>query len=93
MASGVKFVPWKSDLSLREKLRTTCVQKWEMGRERRVAERYPALVCLDEAKQPVEVSAEVVRFTESEGFAVKFPDLDVLRTILARISELSQKPD
>ena len=113
----------------------TCVQKWEMRQERRVTERYPAilpiefhrgvlvgygnvmnislsgarieevnyrpllgkrlklLVCLDQAKEPVELLAEVVRYTESEGFAVKFPDLDVLHMILTRINELSQKPD
>ena len=61
-------------------------------------ERLKLLVCLDQARAPVELSAEVVRYTENEGFAVRFPDLDVrslliLRKVLARIGEASQKPD
>ncbi len=58
-----------------------------------LGKRLKLLVCLDQAKEPVELLAEVVRFTESEGFAVKFPDLDVLHMILTRINEPSQKPD
>ncbi len=60
--------------------------------------RLKILVCLDQAKEPVELSAEAVRYTENEGFAVSFPDLNVrllriMRMILSRIDELSQKPD
>ncbi len=63
-----------------------------------LGKRLKLLVCLDQAKEPVELSAEAVRYTENEGFAVSFPDLNVrllriLRMVLARIDELSQKPD
>ena len=60
--------------------------------------RMKILLCLDQAREPVELSAEVVRYTGNEGFAVRFPDLDarvlrVLKVILSRIEELSQKPN
>ncbi len=60
--------------------------------------RLKILIDLDQAKEPVELSAEVVRYTGNEGFAVRFPDLDVrglrvLRVVLSRIEELSQELD
>lgn len=60
--------------------------------------RVRILLCLDQAQSPVELPAEVVRFTETEGFAVRFLDLDVgmliiLRAVLARVEELSAKQD
>ncbi len=63
-----------------------------------LGKRLKILVCLDQAKEPVELSAEAVRYTENEGFAVRFPDLDVrllriMRMILSRIDELSEKPE
>ena len=52
----------------------------------------------DQAREPLELPAEVVRYTPDEGFAVRFLDLDagmlpILRVVLVRIKELSEKPD
>ncbi len=46
----------------------------------------------------VEVHGEVIRYTETGGFAVRFLELDVetlriLRMALPRIDELSEKPE
>ncbi len=53
------------------------------------------LVCFDQTREPVELPAEVVRYTRNEGFAIRFPDdvgvLRSLRMILARVEELSEK--
>ncbi len=53
---------------------------------------------VDQAKEPFELSAEVVRYTPDKGFTVRFLDLDagmlpILRVVLVRIKELSEKPD
>ncbi len=55
-------------------------------------------VSVDQAKEPFELSAEVVRYTPDKGLTVRFLDLDagmlpILRVVLVRIKELSEKPD
>ncbi len=56
------------------------------------------LLHLARSKGPLEVHGEVIRHTETGGFAVRFCELDaqtlrVLRTVLPRVEELSEKPE
>ncbi len=55
-----------------------------------LGKRLKILVCLDQAKEPVELSAVVVRYTENEGFAVRFPDLDVRWLRVLRMCKSSE---
>ena len=55
------------------------------------------LLHLAPSKGPLEVHGEVIRHTETGGFAVRFCEFDtrtlrVLRAVLPRLEELSQKP-
>ena len=83
---------WIMDMSL-SGARLAEVSYWPL-----LGKRLRILLCLDQAKGSMEVPAEVVRYTETEGFAVRFPFLNpnevkILRMILARIEELSDKQD
>ncbi len=70
----------------------------EVDRRPPVGKKLKLLLRLSQSNGSLEVPAEVVRHTESGGFAVRFPDtnvqvLRILRSFLDLLAGLSEKQD